>query len=56
MRRHFELQNYTSVAHGTHTLRFGARVRRDSDQAPEPAGFNGRFTFQGGLEPVLTSN
>jgi hypothetical protein len=53
--RHFELQNYTSVSHGTHTLRFGVRARRDGDQSNQPAGFNGTFTFLGGLAPVLNS-
>jgi len=54
--RHFELQNYTSVAHGVHTLRFGARIRRDGDQDQNQSGFGGGFTFQGGLAPELTSN
>lgn len=51
--RHFELQNYTSVSHGTHTIRFGVRARRDGDQSNQPTGFNGTFTFLGGLAPVL---
>jgi hypothetical protein len=50
---HFELQNYTSKTKGTHTFRFGVRVRRDTDQNNNPAGFNGAFTFLGGEEPVL---
>jgi Carboxypeptidase regulatory-like domain len=50
---HFELQNYSSVTRGTHTFRFGVRVRRDSDQSNNPAGFNGTFTFLGGVAPVL---
>ena len=54
--RHFELQNYTSVAHNRHTLRFGVRVRREGDQSNQPNGFNGTFTFLGGTEPVLTPN
>ena len=53
--KHFELQNYTSIAHGTQTIRFGARVRRESDQSNNPGSFNGSFTFQGGTEPVLNS-
>jgi hypothetical protein len=52
---HFELQNYTSLTRGAHTIRFGARVRRDSDQDNNPGGFNGQFIFLGGLEPVLDS-
>jgi hypothetical protein len=55
LQKHFELQNYTSISHGTHTIRFGARVRRDSDENNNPAGFNGTYTFLGGNEPVLSS-
>ena len=51
--RHFELQNNTSISHGTHTIRFGVRVRRDGDQSNQPSGFNGTFTFLGGVEPML---
>ena len=53
--RHFELQNNTSVSHGAHTIRFGVRLRRDSDQSNQPSGFNGAFTFLGGVEPLLNS-
>jgi len=53
---HFELTNITSVVHGVHTIRFGARARRDSDQNNNPQGFNGQFTFLGGLAPVLDSS
>jgi hypothetical protein len=53
---HFELQNYTSWAHGVHTIRFGVRIRRESDQDQNQSGFGGGYTFQGGLAPVLTSN
>ncbi len=53
--RHFELQNNTTVAHGPHTIRFGVRVRRDGDQSSQPGGFNGSFTFLGGVEPALNA-
>ncbi len=53
--RHFELQNYTSISHNTHTIRFGIRVRREGDQNNNPAGFNGSFSFDGGDLPVLNS-
>jgi len=51
--KHFELQNYTNVLHGAHTFRFGVRVRRESDQSLNPAGFNGSFSFSGGALPLL---
>ena len=54
--QHYELQNYTSIQHGVHTLRFGVRLRREGSQSNSPQGFNGSFTFLGGNEPVLTSN
>jgi hypothetical protein len=53
---HFELQNYTSISKGSHTIRFGGRFRRDSDQYNNPSGFNGTFSFFGGAEPVLDAN
>ncbi len=53
--KHFELQNYTSISHGVHTIRFGVRVRRENDQSFNPQGFNGSFTFLGGNVPVLNS-
>jgi hypothetical protein len=54
--RHLELQNNTSVAHGAHTIRFGIRIRRDSDQSNQPGGFNGAFSFLGGTAPMLNSS
>ncbi len=53
---HYELQNYTSISKSSHTIRFGIRVRRDSDQDNNPAGFNGSFSFLGGVEPVLNAS
>jgi hypothetical protein len=50
---HYEMLNNTSISHGAHTIRFGVRGRRDSDQSNQPSGFNGSFTFLGGLAPVL---
>ena len=53
---HYELTNITSIAHSAHTIRFGVRVRRESDQNNNPQGFNGQFTFLGGLAPVLDAS
>ena len=40
-RQHFELQNNTSILHGTHTFRYGVRARRESDRTLSPNGFGG---------------
>jgi uncharacterized membrane protein YgcG len=47
---HYELQNYTSVIHGTHTIKFGARLRGIRDANSSTSGFNGTFTFSSLLD------
>jgi len=42
---HYELQNYTSIVHGTHLIKFGGRVRAMTDSNVSNANFNGAFTF-----------
>jgi hypothetical protein len=42
---HYELQNYTSVIHGNHTIKFGGRLRALREANSSSAGFNGTFTF-----------
>jgi hypothetical protein len=50
----YELQNYTSMVKGAHSLRFGVRLRGQTDESISPQNFNGTFTFAGGaLAPVL---
>ena len=41
----YELQNYTSLIHGNHTLKFGGRVRATQDTNSSTAGFNGTSRF-----------
>jgi len=53
--KHFELTNISTYVHGAHTIHAGVRGRRESDQNNNPAGFNGSFSFSGGVEPVLNS-
>jgi hypothetical protein len=54
---YFEPQNYTSIIHGTHSLRLGVRVRVLTDDNTQPQNFNGAFIFGGGqVEPVLDAN
>jgi hypothetical protein len=52
----YELQNNTSILRGTHTWRFGVRVRRQTIADTSPQNFNGTFTFAGGLAPALDTN
>jgi hypothetical protein len=49
---HYELQNYTSIIHGNHTVKFGARLRGIRDANSQTAGFNGEFTFSSLLNPT----
>jgi len=42
---HYEFQNYTSMIHGNHTLKFGGRVRALSLDSFSTSSFNGTFTF-----------
>ena len=52
----YELQNYTSVLKGAHAVKFGVRLRAQTDDSVSPQNFNGVFTFGGGsLEPVLNA-
>lgn len=47
---HYELQNYTSIIHGNHTIKFGARLRGIRDANSSTSGFNGEFTFSSLLD------
>jgi hypothetical protein len=42
---HYELQNYTSIVHGKHLIKFGGRLRALTDSNVSNANFNGAFTF-----------
>lgn len=43
---HYELQNYTSIAHGQHLIKFGGRLRGTLYSSNQDSGFNGNYTFQ----------
>ncbi|MGA3212483.1 MAG: carboxypeptidase-like regulatory domain-containing protein, partial [Terriglobales bacterium] len=42
---HYELQNYTSMVLGTHSVKFGGRVRVQRDAVDYDNNFNGTFLF-----------
>jgi hypothetical protein len=42
---HYELQNYTSIVHGKHLVKFGARLRVETDGNSTTGGFNGSWVF-----------
>ena len=42
----YEVQNYTSLIRGNHSIKFGGRFRATHDSDYSTAGFNGTFTFQ----------
>ena len=48
----YELQNYTSIAHGKHFIKFGGRFRALTNSNSSNPNFNGTFIFS----PVLDSN
>jgi len=41
----YELQNYTSIAHGTHLIKFGGRLRALTTTSASGPNFNGTFNF-----------
>jgi Carboxypeptidase regulatory-like domain len=52
----FEFQNYTSIVRKSHSWKFGVRVRGQLDDSVSPQGFNGGYSFGGGLAPELDAN
>jgi len=50
----YELQNYTSMSHGKHFLKFGAKLRANRDSNDSMSNFNGVFTFSG-IQPYQTT-
>jgi hypothetical protein len=47
---HYELQNYTSIIHGNHNIKFGVRLRGIRNANSSSSGFNGTFTFSSLLD------
>ncbi|HWZ45391.1 MAG TPA: carboxypeptidase regulatory-like domain-containing protein [Candidatus Saccharimonadales bacterium] len=42
---HYELQNYTSIAHGKHFMRMGGRLRATAETSLSTRNFNGTYIF-----------
>ncbi len=53
---HFELTNLTTYIRNTHTIKWGARVRRSLLEDTSVNNFGGTYTFFGGSGPELDAN
>src|SRR5205814_2804407 len=49
----YEFQNYTTVSHEAHTLRFGVRARAATLDNTSPINFGGSYTSAGRAAPEL---
>jgi hypothetical protein len=45
VQNHYELQNYTSIVHANHLIKFGGRLRATTDSNQSTSNFSGAFTF-----------
>jgi hypothetical protein len=52
---HYELQNYTSVVHGKHFMKFGGRLRATRDANFSNSDFNGIYSFAESTAPLTQS-
>jgi hypothetical protein len=53
---HYELQNYTSIAGGVHSWKFGVRVRAVTIDNISRNNFGGTYIFAGGYAPILNAD
>ncbi len=53
---HIEVQNYTSIALAKNFIRFGGRVRYNSEDLTSTSGQNGTFTYSNLLDPCYAAN
>jgi Carboxypeptidase regulatory-like domain/TonB dependent receptor len=51
-----ELSNMTTLTHGTHTIKWGARLRQSFNNDVTVNNFNGTFTFLGGPGEAFDAN
>jgi len=47
---HYEFQNYTTIAHGRHAIKFGVRLRDVTENSISSGGSNGSFSFASGCD------
>ncbi|MFN2576485.1 MAG: carboxypeptidase regulatory-like domain-containing protein [Pyrinomonadaceae bacterium] len=52
----WELNNFTQIQKGTHTLKFGGRLRGIKIDDISPNNFAGSWSFTGGFGPALDAN
>jgi len=50
----YEFQNYTSMTHGKHILKFGVRLRVTRDVNESMSNFNGSFSFGSRADPTAS--
>ena len=55
-RKNWELQDFLAWSKGTHSFKFGGRVRGVNISDINPNNFGGTFTFTGALVPTLDAN
>ena len=55
-RSSWEINNFTQMQHGMHTLKFGARFRGVSIDDISPNNFGGQWIFTGGFGPQFDAN
>jgi hypothetical protein len=53
---HYELQNYTSISHGKHFIKFGGRLRGTQYSSTQNSGFNGSYNFSSLNAYQITEN
>ncbi|HTW64404.1 MAG TPA: carboxypeptidase regulatory-like domain-containing protein [Bryobacteraceae bacterium] len=53
---HYELQNYTTISSGAHTIKFGVRTRAVTINNFSGQNFGGTYNFNGGYAPILDAN
>jgi Carboxypeptidase regulatory-like domain/TonB dependent receptor len=52
----WELTNTSTYTHGTHSVKWGGRLRGISDESTSMSNFGGTYTFLGGTGPELDAN